>query len=216
MDTNIQFVIYLTAITLSLFIGLLRHKQIDYPSKVLVLLLAVTLISETTSIYVGWKYNNNMPVFHIFSPIELFIISIYFNRSIDYFSKHNIGIYIGLTGLFLSTLNTVFIQDIKTLNSYFLLFEGFCIIFMSLFSYRQMFEDIEMNVMHNPHFWYSSIFLFISGTTYSSWALYSFIGVRMIEIMPFLNTLITLISTTAYVSMGILFLLLPQKTQNVR
>ena len=213
MSTNTRFTIYIILLILSLSSGLLRYKQIDKASMVIVFLLAVTLISETTSIYIGWKYRNNMPVFHIFSPIELFIVSIYFNRSIEYFKKFNIGIYVGVVGILLSILNTIFIQQIKTLNSYFLLYEGFCIIFMALYSYRTMFEDLEMNVVRNPHFWFSSIFLFISGVTYSNWALYSFIGKRMVELIPSISTLITLVSAIAYTSIGLVFLLLPQKAQ---
>lgn len=211
MDNNTQFIIYLIIITLSLSIGLIKYNQIDSASKVIVVLLAITLISEAIAKYAAIKYQNNMPVYHFFNPIELFTISIYFNRNIEYFKKHSIGIYIGLFGILMSVLNSLFFQPINTLISYFLLFEGFCIIFMSLFSYRSMFEDIEMNVVRNPHFWFSSIFLFVSGITYSNWALYSYIGVLMIKIMPFLNILLFIVGVISYASFGLVFLLLPQK-----
>lgn len=211
MSTTAQFIIYIALLALSLFYGIHKYKQIDLASKTIVILLAITLLSESVAIYMGKMYHNNMPVYHFFNPVQLFVISLYFNRSIEYFKRYNIGIYIGFFGILMSALNSLFFQPINTLISYFLLFEGFCIIFMSLFSYRSMFEDVEMNVVRNPHFWFSSIFLFLSGVTYFNWALYSFIGIKMIEIMPFLNTLILVVNMIAYASIGLVFLLLPQK-----
>lgn len=210
MSVSAQFVLYLSLMTLSLLIGLLRYKHCDTASGIIILLLAVTLISELTSYYFAVTYSNNMPVYHVFNPTELLIISFYFNFSIKAFRRKNIGIYIGLIGVVLGIINTVFFQPIKSLNSYFLLFEGFTVIFMSLFSYREMFEDIHVNAARNPHFWFSSIFLFISGVTYSNWALYGFVGAEMTEIVPSINFIILTVSTIAYACFGIVFFLIPK------
>lgn len=211
MEPNTQFIIYLFLLTLSFITSVYHYKSSDGASRIISLLLGLTVLSETISYFFAKKYHNNMPVYHFFNPVELFMVALYFNMSIDSFRKRNIGIYIGLTGIILSTLNTIFLQPLFSLNSYFLLFEGFCIISMALFSYREMFEDEQMIIIQNPHFWFSSIFLFVSGVTYTNWALYSIVGMKMANILPPLNTIILIINMVVYTSFGLVFLFVPSK-----
>lgn len=206
MLTQIQVFTYLALLTLSLLIGLRKYKILDTPSRIIVILLLVTLISESLSYVLAVKYSNNMPLYHFFNPIELSIIAIYYNYSIKTFRKRNIGYIIAIIGTTGSILNSIFLQPIDTLNSYFLLFEGLLIIFMSLYSYIEIFRDIDLYAITNPHFWFSSIFIFISGITYANWALYSFIAAEMVEVMPHINAIILLVSTIAYAGFGVVFI----------
>jgi hypothetical protein len=208
------FHIYLILLALSFSISMIKFKKVDRASKLICLLLGMTLLSEAIGYIVAKYYRNNMPVYHFFNPIELFIVSLYFNASIKTFQKRNIGIYIGIMGVVVSAINTLFFQPLHTLNSYFLLFEGFCIICMSLFSFRAMFDDEQMDPVQNPHFWFSAILLLISGITYTNWALFPILGAKMVSILPPLTFILILISIVNYTAFGLVFLLLPQKKQN--
>lgn len=211
MIADVLFIVYILLLILSLSIGLYRLRTLDAALKIIIALLAVTLVSETTAHFMAIYYKNNMRVYHVFNPIELFLMALYFNNTIEAFKKKNTGIYIGLSGILLSITNTLFFQPFDTLNSYFLLFEGFCVITMSLLSYHHIFDDHNSDIVRNPHFWISSIFLFSSGMTYTHWAMYAIISVRLVEYSSIIiNALLTL-SILMYTGIGLVFLFVPKK-----
>lgn len=210
MILEVLYYLYLTLLALSLSIVLIRHRYIDKPTRTIWVLLLFTLLGEIVSEYYAVKYGNNMPVYHFYNPIELLIISIYFNYRVEYFKVRSLGFIIGGLGLIIGILNTLFIQGIKELNSYFLLFEGFVIIFYSLTYFIQIFQNTNTQPLFTPHFWYVSIFLFKWGITYANWSLYSFIGENMIKLIPSLAWLILLVNIISFGGFAIVFYYLPK------
>src|SRR5688572_28296516 len=101
-------------------------------------LLLATILSEVFSILSTYLFNNNMYVYHIHSAIQLFTICLYFSEQIDTLKRTKVGIAIASIGVCIAILNAIFLQNLNTLNSIFLLYEGFAIIGLCLFAFYEL------------------------------------------------------------------------------
>lgn len=149
-----------------------------------------------------------MPVYGAFGPIQLLLIALYFNYSVQYFSRTKIGIYVGVIGLILGYGNYFFIQTPYNFNNYFLLLESIIVVSMCLFSFYAMLQsDDDMRLRRNPHFWITAIFLFFWTVTFMFWGLYGFLsqelGVNTLKLHMFL----LIVNVCTYVGFGVVFLL---------
>lgn len=210
MSSNILYNIYLGIILCSIIIGIVRIKILHKSAKLVIILLALSLLSEYFADVFARKQQNNMVVYHFYAPMYLFIVSMYFNESIEYFKKNGIGVIIGITGIITAVLNSSFLQPITTLNSYFLLFMGSVIISMSLYAFYVILENDNIDALTNPHFWISFILLFFWSTTYINWSIYKIIGTKVFQIMPFIGTALLSISALTYLGFGLVFLFYPK------
>src|SRR5690606_22765624 len=96
MDARSRFFIYLVVLTLALFGGVYKLKRRDRASKVLVVLLCLTLVSELTAHWAAIKYRNNMFVYHFFSPVQLILLGVYFDNVVWTLVKKRITISISI------------------------------------------------------------------------------------------------------------------------
>lgn len=214
-DANIQYYIFYVVIVTSLLLGLYRFKSMDKASKVFVVLLSITVLCELSAYYGSVKYHNNMPIYAIYSIVEFFMISIYFNQVIDVFRKQNIGYYIAMAGVILGVFNLIFFQGIYTLNSYFLIFEGICIIGMSLFSFfRLLLVNDQLKLYRYPHFWFATILAFFWSVTFLNWTLYDYLLIHFNSITWIVNLSIVIVNLVTYSAISCVFILYPkmQKT----
>jgi hypothetical protein len=207
-----RFAVYLFILCASAIIGITRITRFNRAAKYLLLLIICTVASEYIAHYAGVTYRNNMPVYHIFAPLQFFLVGVYYNYNIDTFKRNNIGIYIGIAGVILSILNSLFLQPINTFNTYFLLFSGFSIISMSLYSFYRILENEEVELFKNPHFWFSSILLFFWSTTYINWSLYRILELKKIKVLPFIGTSLWIINLITYTAIGLAFMFYPRKS----
>src|SRR6266700_3920459 len=123
-NMDIFFTIYLIIISISIIIGLVRLKKLDTPGKVLLLILIITIISESIAEFYMSKYlKNNYPVYHIFNPVELFLFStIYYSEIKNNQPKFYIKLVMIIAPLF-AIFNALFLQSVWEYNSNFLLLE---------------------------------------------------------------------------------------------
>jgi len=205
-----QFYIYITVLGLTVLLGLLKLKSLDKGGRIFCLLLCLTFISEYLTYVVAIKKGNNMFVYHIYNPIELFILALYFNTTIETFRQRNVGIYIGIAGLLAGFFNSAYIQSIKGFNSYFLLFEGLCVISMSLFSFYQlMLKDSVASPISDPHFRLSFLLLFYWCITFISWGVYEMMTTdKRIDVI---NLILWTANIIIYLGVAVVFLLYKQK-----
>lgn len=204
-------IIYLCALCFSFVIGLIKFRRLDQATRILILLLGLTIGSEGLAFSFAKRHVNNMPIYHFYSPIELFISSLYFNYSVPALRKNNIGWYIGLIGIVAGFLNAKYLQPLTSFNSYFLLFEGFCILSLSLFAFYTILENEEFLIFKTPHFWICCIMMFFWGVTYASWSLYNTLGTRKIEVIPYFGLLLLAFNVINYLAFGIVFIFYPKK-----
>lgn len=196
--------IYFIILTTLVALCFLQRRYLKSADKRLAYLFCLTLLTETCADFAITWYRNNTFVYQVWSPIELLLICCYFNEAIPAFKKYNIGIIIGIAGFIAAILNVILFQPINTHNSFFLLFEGFAIISMCLISfYYLVLKDAE--IVHNPHFWFTTIFLFYWSSVFVYWGIYNFLLTSMKEYMKAATYMLWSINYLSYVSFSIVF-----------
>lgn len=192
-------------IFLAWVLGIYRIKLLDKGSRIILIILALEVLNEVIAYFCAKKYQNNMPVYNVNDILELFLIALYFNNVIPSFRKRNIGIWIGVASVVFGIINFVFIQSLFAFSVNYLLFEGFCIIVMSLLAYYSFLLDQEdLQLYRFPHFWFASIFLFFWSITYLNWGLFPIIGKRISGVY------IWLVNVISYAAIALVFLFYPK------
>lgn len=176
----------------------------------IVILLGCTLISEYMADLLARRYHNNMVVYHVYAPLHLLLVSLYFNQSIPSFKRRRLGWYIGLVGIIVAVINSLFLQPIEVFNSYYLLFAGFLIISMSLYAFYKILENDDVSTLNNPHFWISLLLLFFWSVTYFHWSVYEILSKAMTEYLSLVPFVMPFISSITYLGFGLVFLLYPK------
>jgi hypothetical protein len=186
--------------------GIYKFKSKDRASKILVVLLCLTLITEFTAYGVAIKYRNNMFVYHLFAPVQLFVVGVYFDTIVKRFRSHRIWTTIGIISVVAACVNILFFQSLQMLNSNFLLFEGLVIMALSLYAFQLILTDDTINIYRYGHFWIIVILIFFWSITYTSWALYSVLRVKKLFVMPFVTHLLWTVNILTYAAIGFVLL----------
>jgi len=203
--------LYLFVLIFTFICGIYRYITLDTASKFLVILIGVTAICEIIAFIAAIKLHNNIPVYTIFSLIEFGLVCLYFNYSIDVFRKNYIGYYIGCAGIALGIINILFLQGLNRMNSYFLIFEGICIICLALFSFLRLFLKQEQLPLHKyHHFWFATILVFFWSVTFMNWSLYDFLAARHSNKMLIINISILIVNIITYTSISCVYILYPK------
>jgi len=211
MDFATQVYIGVCVLVITFIFGVSRFKFFDGPTKILLLLISIETINEIIAFFFAKEYNNNYPVYNIYSLIELFIISLYFNFSIDLFRKWNIGVYIGIIGIIVGLINLYYLQSINTFNSYFMLFEAFCIIGMALFAFfRLLLKYEQLVLLQYPHFWFITFLLLFWSVTFLLWGCYKILIDKLGSRMWIVNMGLWIVNLIMYAGIGVVFLLYPK------
>ncbi len=153
--------------------GVMRYKRLDNAMRIVVILLAITSISELYD-FIAVKTKNVFikdVLSDVYTIIEVVLITSFFlkiNNIRNYRRKVVLSTLIWLT---LSIVNIAFLQPLNVLNSDILVLESFGIITMSLYSiYRMLKNDMVQNIFLNPYFWMSVIWLVEWSCTFFFWA----------------------------------------------
>lgn len=188
--------------------GVYNYKYLSTGAKVILLLLIVSVITEQIATYFAYEFHNTYYVYGIYNPIQLVIISWYYNTTIDRFKINNAGIIIGLTGAVFGIINYLFIQSPKVMNSYFLLTECLIVIAYSLyFFYRLLLGDDDIKLFANPNFWFASLFLFYWTGTFLIWGMYDYLRFNVVGSSSLVHILLLIVSVITYIGFGTVFLL---------
>lgn len=201
----------MVTLVISSIIGVYQFKKLDKAAKIFCGLVCLVCVCEFLALYYRWKHHNNMPVYSIYSLVEFFTISLYFNYSIDIFRKKNIGIYVGITGIILGILDIVFLQPLNTFNSYYLFFEGIGIITMALFSFFRLLINEDGLVLYTyPHFWFTAILSLFWSSVFINWGFGEYVYKHHKEMLHLLANSISIINIITYFAIGCVFLLFPK------
>lgn len=209
------FFTYLGVIILAIASGFYKLKEIDAASKILLLLLCLTLASEIASHWAALLFNNNMFVYHIFAPIQLILVGIYFDNILPSFKKKKIATIIGIIASITAVVNTVFFQPLKILNSNFLLLEGIIIIALALYTFQLILTNESINIFQYGHFWMVVIFIFFWSVTYTTWALYSVLGVKKLFVIPYVSYTLWLVNIITYAAIGFVLIYFPGRQKQL-
>jgi len=215
MNYNLAYYTYFVSLAYASFFGIYRFKKLDIASRILSVLVCSALINESIGFYLSIKLGSNMALYAIYCLIEYGMLCLYFNKIIDVFIKRNIGIYIGIGGIIFGILNLVFIQNLDSLNSYFLFFEGLMVIGMSLFACtRLLLKNDVPYLFRYPHFWFLCILVFFWSITFLNWGLYDYVNLKLKKTAWEINFSLQIICIITYFCLGTVFLLYPKMQTN--
>ena len=198
---------YLLVLLIATITSLKGTKVKSIENILLSILLFCTLISEISALILIMKYNNNSIGYHIFNPIQFLIICLYYNRIIPEFRKYHIGIIIGIVGLFLGVINSLFLQELNTFNTNYLLFESVSIIMMSLHFFYSLLKTDKANTLNYQHFWVCLTFLLFWSITYTNWGLVHVFSSQMYKRPPILSLILISVNILTYSSFVVIFIL---------
>lgn len=157
---EIKIYLYELLLLITVVIVFRRWRVLSTADKWICILLTLTFIQETVAQYLRVYVRNNFLTFHIYTPIELFIIINYFDRSVQIIKGRYIGIYLGLAAVAVSLIDTIFFQPINTINSYYLLFEGIVVIGLCMLSFYKLLVKEDVVPRKMVVFWVTVCFLF--------------------------------------------------------
>ena len=170
---------YFLVLSISSGIGMFFYRKYDGATRFICILLATTLVSEIVSRYFAYHYNNNNAVFHFFNVIELYLISIFFFKSI--LLRHFKVALICITVIYplLGILNALFLQPLDVLNSNFIVLESFIVMAMALYSlYRILINEKIHTIQSHPQFWFWVCLLIYFSATFFFWPIIKILYVQ--------------------------------------
>lgn len=206
MNLPTSFVVHLSFVFVAVGASIYRWKNLNRPDKIIGLLLLITFISECISLYLTVSIRNNLYAYHIFNPLQLCLIALYYNYAIPFLKKRHIGIIIAILGVIVGLLNSVYLQPFGTFPSAFLLFEAFCIIILSLLSFYSILYEEDYKITTNVQFWISVLFLIFWAFTFFLWGSYVSFTQVLKDKLSLIAGMIAGINFIFYPSLFIIFL----------
>ncbi len=156
---NYNTVILLLVLCAASIATLSRWRLLSSADRWIPVLVSAAFFQECIAAYLTRVKMNNYPSYHIYTPIEVAIICMYFDRSMRFRSKYLMGGVIALISVCLSVFITVNFQPLTTYNSYFLLYEGCLVIVFCLLSFYKLLIRDDVIPVRMAHFWLTICFL---------------------------------------------------------
>lgn len=167
-------------------------------------------LSETVAWFSILRFKTNLPVYAVSSIIEFIIICFYFNATLAYFRKWNIGIWAAAIGTLFGILNSALLQPMNTINVNFLFFECLAIVCLSLFSIYQRLMAGDISLTKETHYWIPCILLFYKCSALWNWGTYDYVLSRDPGKTIYLNIGILTINTATYLAFTLLLFFYPK------
>lgn len=170
---TIIFGVYYIILLLATIIGILLYRRLDTALRFIVILLILTVMSETTSYILVEleEYGVRYSMFHIYSILQLILITLFFiyaTRPFHY--RKQIAITIFACPL-IGVLNIVFFQPIDKLNTNMLMLECLIINTMSLYFIYWLIKHSVQNLFKSSHFQITLTLLVLWSSTFFFWGL---------------------------------------------
>ncbi len=206
------FIIFVVALSLTMSLPEIRRRPRSL--QVMSIFLAITLFSEIVAFYMAYRYRNNLPVFHVLSPLLLIALATYFQFISATVRRYRLSYILGASAVIGSVVNTVLWQPLHTFNFNYLLFQGLCICslgFIALFDMEK--DDNMLYPGRNPHFWITVILLLQQVGVYFLYILIGLLELSQGSNFSFKVVYTSLLITTvsAYPFIGLVYMVFPLK-----
>lgn len=152
-------------IALPFFTAVFRYRKMGAAMKATALYVFLGAAIQVYSSWLSSKGYNNLWLLHIYTPLEFTCIVLFFSRVLEGFWPPRVFWWTAATFLGLSAVNSTFLQDVNTFNTYARSLEGVLVIaFCLIWCYRTL---LEMKIVHledDPVFWTNTgLLLYFSG-----------------------------------------------------
>ena len=207
MNKDLIYFAVLFAMLAAMVASIIQWERLNKADRIIAALLTMTVLSEATAYFFMLRVNNNMYVYHVFSPIELSIVSFYFAETVPFFKKWKVGFWVSGIGIAMAFCNAFYLQPISSFPSLFLLFEGFVITILCVFSFFSMLYRDQYSLVNNAQFWITFNLLVFWSFTFLIWGTYNSFAQGLQDKLPIIYDMLTAINFITYINYFIIFLL---------
>lgn len=204
MAFKIYLLTYYSLLLISFVIATIRRRFLLKQDVWIWWLLLATIIFEAMAeIFIRFRHNN-MPVFHIWCPIELLLICAYFSKAIPNLRSKYVPFVFGGVGLILAIVNALFWQPVDTINSIFLMYEAFTVIGFSLYTFYKLALG-ERDITKTTVFWFTSIFLLNWSSVFVYWGISPFFLTTLKKYSYLFSTTLWVVNVITYLGLSVIF-----------
>lgn len=193
MDLKNQF--YFSILSVGVSAGIVQWRRLTTADRFLAVLLGITLVGELLAWLAAYFWRSNMEIYHFFNPVQLLVLSLYFNYSVRVLRRLQLGWYLAGVGVVLELLNSCYLQPLTTDNMNGVLLNAVLVIIYCLFALYQVLMDEERAARQFALFWVSLALLLYWSITFTGWAMYPLPGP---DKMAFLKVFLVLLAGTNY------------------
>ena len=197
----------------------LRWNFLSKADKQIAILILITTLDELVAYLVQQSHQNNLVVYHAYSPLELLCISLYFNESIILFKRYGIGIIVAILGFAFAIFNAIFLQKTSTMNFNFLLLEGAVINVYCLFAFRQIALGGIDKLQRLAQFWITSSLLLYWSLTFTGWGITAIAGQQTNSVFGVFYKVLTTVNFLFYITIALVFCfykkLIPSRSEKI-
>ncbi len=141
-------------------LALFRYRQLGIAMRAIAAYVFLSGIIQITSSYLNGQKQNNLWLLHLYTPLEFTCIVWFYSTVLQGFLKRAVFVWIGVGFALLSGLNSWFLQDPKTFNTYARSLEGILVIlFCLVWCYKTLTEMKIKQLQKDPVFWVNTGFL---------------------------------------------------------
>ncbi len=202
----------------SVIVGIVRYKYYDKATRIILLLLSISLLSEIAS-YAAVRLEAidlKDVIYHCYSIVEIVLVTLFFLEAIKPYRYRKLKLLAIFLWPVMGILNVILLQPLRKLNTNMLMLESFSIITMSLYLiYWLLKKNSNENIVKNPHFQMAVVWLVYWSGTFFFWA---FIKILYGDRWPYIHTAITLQSMlllVTYLGFLLIFLFYPKNTRTI-
>lgn len=147
-------------VAIPLVLAILRYRFLNKTMKNIAYYVFLGASIQILAAYVKLNGQNNLWVLHLFTPLEVAIILRFYSIVLAGFIQKKVFVWVGIIFLTMSVLSSIFLQDIRTFNTYARSLEGLLVIVLCLlWCYKTLTEMKIMKLGQDPVFWVNTGFL---------------------------------------------------------
>lgn len=141
-------------------VSLLKYRCLDTAMKAIAFYVFLGGLVQVYSSYLNGIRYNNLWVLHWYTPLEFLCIVWFYANILEGILKKTTMLVVGSGFVALSVLNSTYLQDTGTFNTYARSLEGILtIVFCLIWCYKTLTEMKILRLEQNPVFWVNTGFL---------------------------------------------------------
>jgi len=154
------------SILLPIVIGLLKLQRLPVNAKIIWYYLIVSAVISAASIFMGRVlHSNNMPLVHLYTPIELALFCWFYTKTLWPQGNRFLSVWLPVLFTVLCIINALFFQSMYTYSSYTRSVEALICLILALNYFARMaaYDNEKKNTSTPGLYFNSGIFLYFSG-----------------------------------------------------
>jgi hypothetical protein len=159
---------YMSAVPITMvvpfFVALLRLRRLPRYAAPIIWLLLLSGITQLTITFLAESTRNNMPFFHVYTPLELLLLLWFFKRLLDSPAATRYLTVTAIAFVVFAALNTLLFQDLFRFNSYARSIEAIVVIALCFVYFGQQFRTDRLSSRDAGLWFVAGLFVYFSSS----------------------------------------------------